>query len=169
MTQLMGSSARPHSGCCVRFIPLSPHHRGALVSPCPAVRVRRLPPSSPAQLLWPWPPTSGPAAAFPSAHGGAAQRGLQLPDLDGCVGAEALLELLHQGLHRLLRHLGSCNTSTGAVVRKEHCVPTAHKNLSLCKPESSPGAGALPTPSGVTQGPIRHFSDLTKAIETRKL
>lgn len=139
------------------------------MSPCPAVRVRRLPPSSPAQLLWPWPPTSGPAAAFPSAHGGAAQRGLQLPDLDGRVGAEALLELLHQGLHRLLRHLGSCNTSTGAVVRKEHCVPTAHKNLSLCKPESSPGAGALPTPSGVTQGPIRHFSDLTKAIETRKL
>lgn len=73
-------------------------------------------------------PTSGPAAAFPSPYGRAAQRGLELPDLDGRVGAEALLELLHQGLHRLLCHLGSCNTSKGTVVKRglAHHIPTAH-------------------------------------------
>lgn len=78
------------------------------------------------------PPTSGPAAAFPSPHGRAAQRGLELPDLDGRVGAEALLELLHQGLHRLLRHLGSCNASKGTVVKRGpgHHVPTAHTTPS---------------------------------------
>lgn len=69
-------------------------------------------------------PTSGPAPAFASPHGGAAQRGLELADLDGRVGAEALLELLHQGLHRLLRHLGSCNTSKGIMVRRCPSVPS---------------------------------------------
>lgn len=89
------------------------------------------PPSSPAKLLWtgpnagdrrssggPWQPTSGPAPAFPSPHRRAAQRGLELPDLNRRVGAEALLELLHQGLHRLLRHFGSCNSGKGTAVRR---------------------------------------------------
>lgn len=69
-------------------------------------------------------PTSGPAPAFASPHRGAAQRGLELTDLDGRVGAEALLELLHQGLHRLLRHLGSCNTNKGTVVRRCPSAPS---------------------------------------------
>lgn len=83
---------------------------------CPAVPSPMANPTATATSLHH--PTSGSAPAFASPHGSAAQRGLELPDLDGGVGAETLLELLHQGLHRLLGHLGSCNASKGRAVRR---------------------------------------------------
>lgn len=121
---LLSTSTSPCGGCCGGF-PSSPHHRGA-----PGVPLGQAPcsftpgPSHRDTAHHQQQPTSGPAPAFASPHGGAAQRGLELTDLDGRVGAETLLELLHQGLHRLLRHLGSCNTNKGTVVRRCPSAPS---------------------------------------------
>lgn len=63
-------------------------------------------------------PTSRLAPPPPLPCRGAAWGWLQLTDLDGRVSAETLLELLHQGLHCLLRRLSCCyRVSNGAEVR----------------------------------------------------
>ena len=81
-------------------------------------------PSEPGQSQWTsWPevpggPTSGPASPLPPPCWDAAWCWLQLTDLDGLVRAEALLELLHQGLHWLLRRLSRrYRVGNGAKVR----------------------------------------------------
>ena len=63
-------------------------------------------------------PTSGPASPLPPPCWDAAWCWLQLTDLDGRVRAEALLKLLHQGLHWLLRRLSRrYRVGNGAEVR----------------------------------------------------
>lgn len=63
-------------------------------------------------------PTSRLAPPLPFPCRGPARGWLQLTDLDGRVSAETLLELLHQGLHCLLRRLSCCyRVGNGAEVR----------------------------------------------------
>lgn len=161
------TSARPRGGCFGGF-PSSPPRRGAPGLP---LLPRAFTPG-PSHLDAAHPqqqPTSGPAPAFASPHGGAAQRGLELADLDGRVGAEALLELLHQGLHRLLRHLGSCNTGKGTAVRR---CPSARSPTGtapfLGEPEPLASAWDTAGLPGHPQEPREHLPTLPKNTETSK-